>query len=121
MHQIIITDNFFSTSMLTGIDGIRLLEGVCIEFYLVSPNTVFSWLHQDDTEVISAIENVEVAKDLSDLLGIRLGANKIPVKLTLENSIIIVQSSDIELPVEARTLLDETKMYFWEVSLVPWQ
>ena len=110
MHQIIITDNFFSTSMLTGIG---------IEFYLVSPNTVFSWLHQHDTEVISAIKNVEVAKDLSDLLGIKLPVAKIPVKLTVENSIIIVQSSDIELPVEAITLPDGTKMYFWEVRFQP--
>ncbi len=120
MRKIIITDNF-STSMLTGVDCTGLLIGVLVEFNLISYRTACSIVYQDDVEVISAVVDTDIAKTVSDFLGIKLTMSETPVKLTYGDSIIVVQSSDAEFPVDEITSPNGTKMYFWEVNLPPWQ
>ena len=116
MYKIIVT-NSFSISMLPPTDKM----GVLVEFRPISAETVRSWCNQNNVDVVSAIGHADTARIVSGLLGVELPANRISVKMTGMESLVVAQYSGSRLPEGATTLPEGAKVEFWEVSLAPWQ
>jgi len=82
---------------------------------------VHQWRTKEDIEVVSAIGHADTAKIVSGLLGIELPANRISIKMTGMEKVIVAQYSGCRLPEGATILPEGAKIEFWEVSLSPWQ
>lgn len=116
MYKIIIT-NSFSISMLP--DPIGEM-GILVIFKPVSIELMRYWCAQN-VEIVSAIGHADTAKLISGLLGRELPANRITIKLTGEENLIVAQYTGTRLPEGATTLPEGAKIEFWKAGLLPLQ
>lgn len=115
MYKIIIT-NSFSLTMLPEPGSM----GILVIFKPVSIELMRYWCAHE-VEIVSAIGHADTAKIISGLLGRELPVNRISVKLTGEENLIVAQYTGPRLQEGASTLPEGAKVEFWEVSLAPWQ
>jgi len=95
--------------------------GLLIDIRPISAETVQYWCNKGNVKAVSAIGNADTARIVSGLLGVELPANRISVKMTGMESLVVAQYSGSRLPEGATTLPEGAKVEFWEVSLAPWQ
>jgi len=91
MYKIIVT-NSFSISMLPPTDKM----GVLVEFRPISAETVRSWCNQNNVDVVSAIGHADTARIVSGLLGVELPANRISVKMTGMESLVVAHIQAVD-------------------------
>src|SRR5574343_698945 len=108
MYKIIVTDNF-SISMLPHVDLI-------IEFRPVPIETIHTWVHERNVEVMSAINNAGIATIMSNLLGVDFPVNKAKLKLRGWSESLYLVKCNGQLPKGATTLPDGTTLEFFEIS-----
>lgn len=111
MYKIVITDSFSMSDKM----------GLLIDIRPISAETVQYWCNKGNVKVVSAIGHADTARIVSGLLGVELPANRISVKMTGMESLVVAQYSGSRLPEGATTLPEGAKVEFWEVSLAPWQ
>lgn len=75
---------------------------------------------QVDNTFINAVGHADTMNVLNNMLGTKLTANRISVKLDSNTTIIVAQVVGQRLPEGCTTLPEGTKIKFVEVSLMKW-
>ena len=111
MYKIVITDSFSMSDKM----------GLLINIRPISAETVQYWCNKGNVKVVSAIGNADTARIVSGLLGVEMPANRIAVKITGMEILVVAHYLGDRLPEGATTPPEGAEVEFFEVSLVPWQ
>ena len=95
--------------------------GLLIDLRPISAETVQYWCNKGNVKVVSAIGHADTARIVSGLLGVEMPANRIAVKITGMEILVVAHYSGERLPEGATTQPEGAKVEFFEVSLAPWQ
>ena len=86
MYKIVITDSFSMSDKM----------GLLIDIRPISAETVQYWCNKGNVKAVSAIGNADTARIVSGLLGVELPANRISVKMTGMESLVVAHIQAVD-------------------------